>query len=87
MVPIEMRMKAERRLRELLSEDGYAQPNIVQYGSSFIHLFWHGTKVSILVEITNDGQIGQSRACDPVPETKAYVPVTLEGLSSRPADN
>jgi hypothetical protein len=83
MVPIEMRLKAERRLRQLLAEGGYAQPDVIQYGRAFIHLFWHRARVSILVEITRKGEVGKSHAFGPVPETNAYTPVSLEGLVSQ----
>jgi hypothetical protein len=80
MVPIEMRLKAERRIRQLLVEARVAQPDIVQYGRSFIHLFWRTAKVSMLVEITDQGEIGESRARSPIPETNSYTLVRLEGL-------
>lgn len=64
MVPIEMRFKAERRIRRLLY-GRMPPPDIVQYGNTTIHLYWRGAEHSIVVEITEDGEIGESRLGDP----------------------
>ena len=64
MVPIEMRMKTERRIRRLLYEGRMLQPDIVQYGDTCIYLYWEGADDSIVVEITDDGEIGPSRLGD-----------------------
>jgi hypothetical protein len=62
-----MRLKAERRIRRLLYEDRKAQPDIVQYGNTCIYLYWHGAEHSIVVEISDEGEIGESRLGDPPP--------------------
>jgi hypothetical protein len=78
-----MRLRAELCLRELLLEARKAQPDRIQYGDSLIHLFWNTAEVSILVEITDEGEIGMSRCCDPAPATDSYTVVSLDGLRSR----
>jgi hypothetical protein len=60
-VTIEERMKADRRLRQILAEEGYAQPDIVQYETSRIHLYWAAVNVTIVVDVDENGEIGESR--------------------------
>jgi hypothetical protein len=60
-VTIEKRMKADRRSRQLLAEEGYAQPDIVQYETSRIHLYWEAVNVTIVVDVDKNGEIGESR--------------------------
>ena len=60
-----MKKKAERRLRELLSEDGFAQPDEVEYGPTSVTMFWHSVRKSVTVEVTERGEVGQTRAGPP----------------------
>ena len=61
MVSLELKRKAERRLRELLWEDGFAQPDRVEYGPSCVTLFWHSVKKAIVVDVDQRGGVGESR--------------------------
>jgi hypothetical protein len=58
------KLKAERRMRELLAEENLPQPDEVEYGLSCVRLFWHGTKVVVVVDVDEDGEIGRSRRVD-----------------------
>ena len=60
-----MKRKAEGRLRQLLSEDGYAQPDEVQYGLNSVLLIWRSVNKSIMVDVTEDGEVGETRMGPP----------------------
>jgi hypothetical protein len=61
MVSLEMKRKAERRLRQLLWEDGFAQPDRVEYGPSSVTLFWCSVEKAIAVDVDRRGEIGETR--------------------------
>jgi hypothetical protein len=61
MVSFELKRKAERRLRELLWEDGFAQPDRVDYGPSCVTLVWHSVKKAIVVDVDKGGGVGESQ--------------------------
>ena len=65
MVPLSLKKKAERRLRQLLSEDGFAQPEEVQYGTNSVTLIWHSVNKSIVVDVNDRGEVGKSRLGPP----------------------
>jgi hypothetical protein len=65
MVPMSMKKKAERRLRQLLAEDGFAQPEEVQYGTNSVTLVWHSVNKSIVVDVSDRGEVGKSRLGPP----------------------
>ena len=67
MVSLAMKKKAERRMRQLLAEGGVAQPDEVEYGPSSVTLFWHSVQKSVLVDVTDRGEIGESRMGPPSP--------------------
>jgi hypothetical protein len=60
MATLAMKIKAERRMRELLADAEVAQPDHVEYGYGCIRLFWDGPKVVIVVDIDDYGEIGES---------------------------
>lgn len=72
MVSLAMERKAERRLRQLLNEDGFSQPDEVEYGPSSVTLFWHSVKKSVTVDVTERGEVGQSRAGPPSPKWETH---------------
>ena len=61
MASIAMKKKVERRVRQLLREDGFAQPDEVAYGPSSVTLFWHSARKSIDVDVDEHGEVGMSR--------------------------
>jgi hypothetical protein len=65
MVSPQMKRKAERRLRQLLSEDGFAQPDEVQYGPDSLLLIWRSVNKSIEVDVTEKGEVGETRMGPP----------------------
>ena len=73
MLPIEMRIKAEKRMRRIFYEERWAQPDVVLYGDSCIRIYWSGRPHSIIVDITEDGEIGKSRLGDPPPGEEQYA--------------
>ncbi len=70
----DMKLKAERRLRQLLSEDGFAQPEEVEYGTSSVRLIWHSVNKSIVVDVNEHGEVGRSRAGPPPSASKSTPP-------------
>jgi len=63
----------ERRLRQLLGEDGFAQPDEVEYGPRAITLYWHSVRKSVTVQVTERGEIGESRMGPPSPKWDEQV--------------
>jgi hypothetical protein len=72
MVPIEMRLKAERRMRQILAEEQKAQPDTVLYGEACVLFHWNGGKHSIVVDVGDDGEIMESRVCEPPSVARGY---------------
>jgi hypothetical protein len=61
MASLEMKIKAEVRMRELLETEGLPPPDAVEYGFGCIRLFFHETKTCIVVDIDDYGEIGESK--------------------------
>src|SRR5947209_16511622 len=61
MASLAMKKKVERRVRQLLREDGFAQPDEVAYGPSSVTMFWHSVQKSIDVDVDERGEVGESR--------------------------
>lgn len=61
MASLAMKKKVERRVRQLLREDGLSQPDEVAYGPSSVTLFWHSTRKSVDVDVDEHGEVGMSR--------------------------
>jgi hypothetical protein len=67
MASLAMKKKVESRLRQLLEEDGLAQPNEIEYGADSLTLFWHSVQQSIVIEVSPRGEVGHSRPGPPHP--------------------
>ncbi len=52
MAPIDIKQRAERRMRELLNSVGLPEPDEVQYGHRSIRLMWHDRKVAVVVDVS-----------------------------------
>jgi hypothetical protein len=78
MTSLAMKIKAERRMRELLEEGGMRPPDLIQYGESTITVYWHGADSAVMVEIDDDGEIGLSSLAPP-PHKR-----DLTGISEEP---
>jgi hypothetical protein len=78
MIPIEMRLKAERRMRQILAEERKAQPDTVLYGDACVLFHWNGVEQSIVVDVSEEGKIMESRLCDPPSIARAYEDATVE---------
>jgi hypothetical protein len=61
MVSVAMKMKAMRRLRQLMAESNVAQPDRVEYGASSVTLFWTSVEKAIMVDISDRGEVGECR--------------------------
>lgn len=68
MVSLAMKKKAERRLRELLAESNFAQPDEVEYGPSSVTMFWHSVRRSVTFDVTEKGELGETRTGPPSPK-------------------
>ena len=60
MVSLDMKRKAEGRIRQLLCDDGFAQPDEIQYEINSVLLIWRSVNRSIMVDVTEDGEIGET---------------------------
>jgi hypothetical protein len=66
MASLAMKIKAERRMRELLAEEDLPQPDAVEYGHGCVRLYFNATKVVVVVDIDDYGEIGESRLGSPL---------------------
>lgn len=48
-------------MRELLAEEHMPQPDAVEYGYGCVRLYWTATKVVVVVDVDDYGEIGESR--------------------------
>ncbi len=53
MAPIDIKHKAERRMRELLDAAGLPGPDEIEYGNECIRLLWHDRKVAVVVDVSD----------------------------------
>lgn len=51
MATIAQKIQAERRMRELLEENGLPQPDHVEYGFTCIRLFFNDTKHVVIIDL------------------------------------
>jgi hypothetical protein len=51
MATLRQKIAAERRVRELLEENGMPEPDEVEYGFTCIRLYWHETRLVLVVDI------------------------------------
>jgi hypothetical protein len=65
MAPIDIKQRAERRMRELLNSVGLPEPDEVQYGHRSIRLLWHDRKVAVVVDVSE---------LDEIDGNEGYVP-------------
>jgi hypothetical protein len=69
MAPIDQKQKAERRMLQLLDDQGLPRPDEIEYGERCIRLLWHDRKVAVIVDLEdfdeldgNDGHIPEGIA-------------------------
>jgi len=53
MATLAQKIEAEKRMRELLEDNGLPQPDYVEYGFTCIRLFFNDTKTVVVVDIDN----------------------------------
>jgi hypothetical protein len=51
MATLAQKIEAEKRMRELLEENGLPQPDYVEYGFTCIRLFFNRTKHVVVIDI------------------------------------
>ena len=51
MAPLDRKIDAERRVRELLESSGLPQPDVVEYGYECVRLFFNEPKVVVIVDL------------------------------------
>ena len=51
MATLKQKVTAERRIRELIENEGLPEPSRIEYGYTCIRLFWEETKVVLVVDI------------------------------------
>jgi hypothetical protein len=57
MAPIDIKQRAERRIRALLDNAGLPEPDEVQYGQASIRLLWHDRKVAVVVDVSDFDEV------------------------------
>lgn len=66
MATLAQKIEAEKRMRDLLEENGLPQPDHVEYGFTCIRLFFESTKHVIIIDIdepeNGDPAIGMDAA-------------------------
>jgi hypothetical protein len=60
MATLAQKIEAEKRMRDLLEENGLPQPDQVEYGFTCIRLFFNRTKHVVIIDIDepDDAQAG-----------------------------
>ena len=59
MASLAQKIDAERRMRELLDQEGIPQPDAVEYGYTCVRLFWTQSRHCVIVDI--DGEDDDER--------------------------
>lgn len=55
MATLAQKIEAEKRMRDLLEENGLPQPDYVEYGFTCIRLFFNDTRHVIIIDIDKPG--------------------------------
>jgi hypothetical protein len=51
MTTLARKVRAEKRARDLLEENGLPQPDFVEYGFTCIRLFFNRSKLAVIIEL------------------------------------
>jgi hypothetical protein len=51
MASLAQKIEAEKRMRELLEENGLSEPDLVEYGFTCIRLLFNRTKQVVIIDI------------------------------------
>ena len=54
MATIQELEQLDRKVRELMSEQGLPAPSGVEYGFQCVRFFWHESKVALVVDLEDD---------------------------------
>lgn len=55
MATLAQKIRAEKRLRELLAENGLPQPDFVEYGFTCVRFFFDDVKRVVIIDIDEPG--------------------------------
>jgi hypothetical protein len=81
MASIEELEQLDRKVRDLLSEQGLPAPSGVEYGFQCVRFFWHDSNVALVVDLEDDGDGEGSDG----PHLRAAVGPDAVPRSRRPA--
>ncbi len=56
-----MKIEAEQKMRELLAAEDLPQPDAVEYGYGCVRLYFEATKVVVVIDVDDYGEIDESR--------------------------
>src|SRR5438270_1557474 len=62
MASLQMKIKAERRIRELLDREGVPAPDRVEYGYGCIRLLWQEAKLCLVIDIDDYSEVEKELA-------------------------
>ena len=62
MATLAQKIEAEKRMRELLEENGLPQPDYVEYGFTCIRLFFEASKTVVVIDIDEPPEGGEEPA-------------------------
>ncbi len=51
MATLAQKIEAEKKMRDLIAEDGLQEPDEVEYGHTCIRLLWHEPKLAVVIDI------------------------------------
>ena len=54
MATLKQKIDAERKMRELLEQNGLPSPDRIEYGYTCIRLYWDETKVVVIIDIDEE---------------------------------
>lgn len=58
--PLETKIRAEHRMRQLLESEGLPQPDEVEYGHSCVRFLFHESKACIVIDLDGSADDGDS---------------------------
>ena len=64
MAPIDQKQRAERRMLQLLNDNGLPAPDEVQYGEQCVRFLWHDLKVAVVVDLDDFDEIDANGGYD-----------------------
>jgi hypothetical protein len=64
MAPIDQKLRAERRMLDLLEDSGLPYPDQVEYGAAEVRFLWHDRKVAVVIDLDDFDEVDSDGGYD-----------------------